>query len=174
MKIEHYMVAFDGGRPDRYVFLQKKYPEVFANAKGILDVGCDNNYLKSVYGEKVFGIDIGGTPDKRVDLEKEGLRAFESNSYDLVICTEVLEHVDNFHEVFDELIRVSSRHVLISLQTVRQQIAFEHCYGQEETESFYGLPFERPVDRHKWFFSYKEAIDFFVHHAQKKDSLFQA
>jgi hypothetical protein len=29
----------------------------------------------------------------------------------------------------------------------------------------YGLPVDRPVDRHKWFFSLTEAIEFFDEHA---------
>lgn len=166
--VEHYMYAFDRGRPDRYVFLQKRFPKIFADSKSILDVGCDDNYLKLVYGEKVFGIDIGGTPDRYVDLEKEALRGFKDNSYDLVICTEVLEHIDNLHEVFDELIRVSSKYILISLPNCSSTNRLRRLLLTGKNRKFYGLPFSRPVDRHKWFFSYKEIIDFFMYHAQQK------
>ncbi len=169
MKLEHHMYAFDKGREDRYAFLQKRFKEVFQDSRSILDVGCDDNYLKSVYGDKVFGIDIGGTPDKRVDLEKEALKSFEDNSYDLIICTEVLEHVDNLHEVFDELIRVSARYVLISLPNCSSTGRIMKVLRTGRNWKFYGLPFVRPVDRHKWFFSYKEIIDFFMHHAQKNN-----
>jgi hypothetical protein len=156
---EEYFFSF-GDRAGRYHYLQERFGDVFASSNRILDVGCDENYLKKVYGDKVFGIDIAGTPDRVVDLEKEALRSFSDGSYDLVICTEVLEHIDNLHEVFYDLIRVSSRHVLISLPNSTSTRRFWKLARTGRTPKFYGLPFEKPQDRHKWYFSYREIIDF--------------
>ena len=97
--VTEYYRAFTG-RSDRYDFLRERYQDEFAQANKILDVGCDDNYLKQYFAEKVFGIDIGGNPDRLVDLEKESLRFLSDNSFDLTICTEVLEHIDNLHVAF--------------------------------------------------------------------------
>lgn len=157
--IEHDFSAFEG-RKGRYFFVKKKFPGLLESSSSILDVGCDENYLKEEYGQKVFGVDIGGSPDRQVDLEKESLRFLSANSYELVLCMEVLEHLDNLHEVFDDLLRVSSRYVLISLPNSSSAHRLWRTIRHETNGKFYGLPFEKPTDRHKWFMSYKEIIAF--------------
>ena len=32
---------------------------------------------------------------------------------------------------------------------------------------FYGLPFEKPFDRHKWFFNYEDVVEFFNYQCDK-------
>ncbi len=164
IKISDYYFSFEN-RAGRYEFLRSHFAGVFDSAKTILDVGCDENYLKSIYGSKVFGVDIGGSPDRVVDLEKEKLSFVADTSYELVICTEVLEHIDNLHEMMDELFRVSSRFVLISLPNCSSTSRIRKIIMQGKNGKFYGLPFTRPIDRHKWFFSYKEIIHFMKHMA---------
>ena len=163
---EHHFFSFEN-RSGRYDFLRERFADVFSSSQRVLDVGCDENYLKSVYGTKVFGIDIGGSPDRVVDLEKEGLRPLGDGAYDLVICTEVLEHIDNFHEVVRELIRVSSRYVLISLPNCTSTRRFWKIARTGRTGKFYGLPFEKPTDRHKWYFSHSEVLRFMEHLCEK-------
>lgn len=154
-------------RAGRYDFLRSHFKEHFASAERILDVGCDENYLKRFFGDRVYGIDIGGTPDRVVDLEKEALRSFPDASYDLVICTEVLEHLDNFHEMVDELIRVARGAIIISLPNCSSTRRMWRVLRTGRNWKFYGLPYEKPSDRHKWFFSYKEIIDFFLAYSEK-------
>jgi 2-polyprenyl-3-methyl-5-hydroxy-6-metoxy-1,4-benzoquinol methylase len=166
--ISEYYRAFTG-RPDRYDFLRERYHDDFAAAKQILDVGCDDNYLKQHFGDKVFGIDIGGSPDRLVDLEKESLRFLSDKSFDVTICTEVLEHIDNLHEVFNDLLRVTNGIVIISLPNTISRGRIKQVLRKHRTGKFYGLPFAKPVDRHKWYFSYQEIVEFFVHHCQAKN-----
>lgn len=167
-KVSEYYKAFSG-RSERYDFLRVKYAEVFASAKKILDVGCDDNYLKQYCGDKVFGIDVGGTPDKVVDLEKESLRFLKDKSFDFTICTEVLEHIDNLHEVFADILRVTDGIVIISLPNTISRGRMRRLLRSHKTGKFYGLPFEKPVDRHKWYMSYKEITAFFEHHCREKN-----
>lgn len=90
----------------KYIWL--KYKRIFKGK--ILDVGADKCHIKR-YLEKntsYLGIGLGGNPDVSVDLEKEKI-PFNDNSFDCVLCTDVLEHLENIHEIFDELCRVSSR-----------------------------------------------------------------
>lgn len=163
---EHIFTAFEE-RKDRYDFIREKWGALLNSSTSILDVGCDENYLKSFYGKKIYGIDIMGNPDKVVDLEKESLRFLSDRSYNLIICTEVLEHIDNLHEVFNDIVRVASGHILISLPNCSSTKRFKKFLRTKHNRKFYGLPFERPLDRHKWFFSYKEIIDFMNHQAEK-------
>lgn len=159
-------------RKDRSEYVARRFSHILQGR--ILDVGCDRAYLKQLLAPHAApsrpldytGIDIGGTPDITINLEQIDRLPFEDRSFDAIVCTDVLEHLDNFHHVFGELLRVTRGSAVISLPNcwaaARQPIArgrgsFKH----------YGLPLDRPMDRHKWFFSLTEAIAFFEGHRQR-------
>ena len=70
----------------------------------ILDVGCGNGSLKQLFpGHRLSGVDIlptsltlaraaGYTQVKLANLDQDKL-AFRSNSFDVIICRQVLEHL---------------------------------------------------------------------------------
>lgn len=154
-------------RRGRAEFISSYFKNLFQDASSVLDVGCSDNDLKKIVGSSVYGIDISGNPDKTVDLEKEKLASFSDNQFDLSVCTEVLEHIDNFYEVLDDLCRVSGTHVLISLPNCPDIWKTLRIIFTQSTGKFYGLPLEKPEDRHKWFFSWKELDIFFSQYAAK-------
>jgi SAM-dependent methyltransferase len=132
----------------------------------VLDVGCDEAHLRSlVPGIEYTGIDVGGEPDLRVDLEAAERLPFGERAFDTVLCSDVLEHLDSLHRVFAELVRVTGRWLVISLPNnwTNARRPIERGKG---SFAFYGLPAEKPQDRHKWFFGLTEARDFF--YAQEK------
>lgn len=137
----------------------------------ILDVGADECCLKRYLGAgaEYWGIGLGGEPDQQVDLEK-GSIPFPDNSFDCVLCLDVLEHVDNIHQVFDDLCRVTQRYVIISLPNPWSSLFKALLFGDyapNRPMKFYNLPPEPPEDRHKWFFSNKEAQRFIRYRAKK-------
>lgn len=153
----------------RYVYL--KYESILK--RRILDVGADECYLKQYLGEgnSYLGIGLDGNLDQLVDLEK-GLIPFDSDTFDCVLCLDVLEHIDNIHDVFDELCRVSKEYVIISLpnpHNVFWSYVKQGNYNEHQHLKFYGLPTEKPNDRHKWFFSTEEAKRFIQHRAKKNN-----
>ena len=126
----------------------------------VLDVGCDKALLKTlVPGLDYIGVDFGGTPDLSINLEEIDHLPFDDSFFDCVVCSDVLEHLDNLHHIFGELVRVSSRFLIISLPNnwANARRPLERGRGSFDK---YGLPAERPKDRHKWFFSLAEAQDF--------------
>lgn len=154
-------------RRGRAKFIATHFKEILDQSTSILDVGCSDNDLKDIVGNKTFGIDIGGKPDKFLDLEKECLSPFRDNQFNLSVCTEVLEHIDNFYEVLDDLCRVSENRVIISLPNCPDIWKTLRIFFTQTTGKFYGLPLEKPADRHKWFFSWKEIDRFFENYAAK-------
>lgn len=150
----------------RYVWL--KYQSILRGRK-ILDVGADKCNLKQHLdeGASYWGIGLGGHPDQQVDLE-QGEIPFPENSFDCVLCLDVLEHLEHIHQIFDELCRVTCRHVVISvpnpLGVVYHLLRFGD-YRPGQSTKFYGLPLETPPDRHRWFFSYEEAEKFILYRA---------
>ena len=145
-------------REDRTLYLVKTFSRYLQGR--ILDVGCDQAPLKKLLpGCDHVGIDIGGRPDIRINLEKVDRLPFEDASFDCVICIDVLEHLDNLHQMFQELLRLSRSYLILSLPNnwVAARVPIERGRG---TFAHYGLPAERPLDRHKWFFSLSDARAF--------------
>jgi len=160
-------------RDDKPKWTVTVFKDVFNRSAKVLDVGCDERQLKGLMasGVEYTGIDMQGSPDICLDLDLVKKLPFESESFDLVFCTEVLEHLENFHLIFDELCRVSRSYVLISLPNALAGISaylMEREYsgakraqeGYGRFMKFYGLPVEIPKDRHRWFFNVEEAIEF--------------
>lgn len=132
----------------------------------VLDVGCREKNLKKYLDKNVeyVGIDIAGDPDVHVDLEK-GSIPFENNSFECVVCADVLEHIDNIHKIFNELVRVSRKYIVISLPNNWNVVKVPVISGKSELKQ-YGLPKDEPKDRHKWFFNYTEASKFILDRAE--------
>lgn len=147
-----------GSRDERAQFIARRFARQLTGR--VLDVGCDRARLRQlVPGLDYVGIDVGGTPDLVVNLERERI-PFPDRDFDCVVCSDVLEHLDNLHQNFGELVRVARGHIIVSLPNnyANARRPVERGRG---TVGHYGLPVEPPADRHKWFFSLSEAADFF-------------
>jgi 2-polyprenyl-3-methyl-5-hydroxy-6-metoxy-1,4-benzoquinol methylase len=156
MKVEY---ATFPERESRSKYISEYYANVLKTS--ILDVGCDNQHIRKFLPEDISytGIDISGTPTVKINLEKVDKLPFDDNAFDTVICTDVLEHLDNLHHIFAELVRVSKKHLIISLPNNWNNARKPIKIGKGSF-AHYGLPAERPIDRHKWFFNITEAQDF--------------
>jgi SAM-dependent methyltransferase len=162
-QLQHEFVDFVE-RTDRPKFIGTRFRQYFPGR--VLDIGCDRAALRGIVGDQQYA-GVGLTPDAdvKVDLELAKL-PFPDGAWDTVMCLDVLEHLDNLHAMFGEIVRVASRYVVITLpnnwSTARKRIAKGHG-------SFihYGLPLDRPDDRHKWFFNTQEACEFLVGQAGK-------
>jgi len=137
--------------------------------KRVADIGCFQAPLRALLPDCDYtGVDIAGDPDIQLNLDSTTPLPFQAGEFDSVLCIEVLEHLDNLHFVFAELVRISNRYVIVSLpncwRDARQKI-------ERGTGDFfhYGLPEEKPLDRHKWFFNCEQAEDFFSYQAKKHD-----
>jgi SAM-dependent methyltransferase len=147
-------------REDKARYVADKYRAILAGR--VLDVGADRCFLKDLLpGVDYTGIGMGGAPDIEVDLEAAQI-PFADNAYDCVLCLDVLEHLDSIHAVFDELARVTRRYVIISLPNPYRDFV-GMLFGRAAPEvslKYYGLPHDRQLDRHKWFFSNSQAEAF--------------
>jgi len=90
----------------------------------LLDVGCGNgdrairiaDYF-SVHVKNIYGLDYNDDFNitckrmfnaSKIDLETDDI-PYEKNTFDLVICNQVLEHLKNYRKVIDDIIRVTKR-----------------------------------------------------------------
>jgi SAM-dependent methyltransferase len=160
-------------RESKAYFVWNKYKDILEGK--ILDVGADKCYIKKYLCKRntsYTGIGLGKDIDININLEKEKI-PFDNDSFDCVLCLDVLEHLDNLHDVFDEICRVSKKYIIISLPNpygaLWSYLKKPSTYNQNQNIKFYGLPPEKPEDRHKWFFSTTEAKRFIEYKCKKND-----
>jgi SAM-dependent methyltransferase len=141
----------------------------------ILDVGAGDQatFFREKIGNNYESLDIGDgykivTRNERdaishvYNLEGRPL-PFDDKSFDCVMCMDTLEHVDDPHLLLGELLRVSSKHVIVSLPNNWPRLIWSLIYGRDITHAAgYGLGAKRksPGQRHKHFFNLEEAAEF--------------
>jgi SAM-dependent methyltransferase len=113
------------------VFLDRLYEMVEqVRPRTVLDAGCGEGFVVSFLKERDPSLQLTGT-----DLNADAIQyarehfsdtadfrigdiydlPFETDAFDLVICSEVLEHLDKPERALEELKRVSREHVLITV-----------------------------------------------------------
>ena len=99
------------------------------NPTSVLDAGCGEGFtlqkLKLAgIGKKLEGFDyldraikIGNKEHPHLKLKQGDIYKIDAqdNSYDVVICSEVLEHLERPEDALKELVRVSKKYVVLSV-----------------------------------------------------------
>ncbi len=152
-------------REDKAHYIADKYAPLLRGS--VLDVGCGTAPLRPLVATpaRYLGIDINAhAADIGLDLDDAARRGrglpLDNASFDTVICTDVLEHLEHAHAIFDELCRVAAHHVIISLPNPLLSLLLGMLDGSRGRMKFYGLPLDPPEDRHRWFFNFDEAVAF--------------
>lgn len=142
----------------RYAFLIKYFGEYLKGR--ILDVGCGKGDLR-MFCDDYVGVDIAGNPDIRMDLEKKVL-PFKRNEFDCIVCSHVLEHLDNAHKFLDNIVKFTRKYIIICLPNqFSLGSRFRILFGKDNNETLGYFP----QQRHKWFASYnqdKKLIEWFA------------
>ena len=98
----------------RLRYFRYKYVKQYIIGENILEVGSSDAYLKKIINNKnVVCSDI--IPKHNVEVQNVEKLAFNDNSFDTVLCMEVLEHVDNPINALKELKRVNKKRLIISV-----------------------------------------------------------
>jgi ubiquinone/menaquinone biosynthesis C-methylase UbiE len=116
----------------RLYYILSFLSEIFKKnqVKTFADIGCAEGfyikYVSSVYsGTFCLGADIARTYIQKAKLAEKGLNTvyvvcdieklpFRDNSIDVVLCSEVLEHVYNYRASLAELCRIGKKYLVIS------------------------------------------------------------
>ncbi len=161
-KVNH--TCYEPRTLQRYVLINDKFKE---NIKGsILDVGSRDDTAEKILGKKCTLIDKNNTNLDSWDWEKQNI-PFGDKSFDTVLCLDTLEHINDIHASFVDLMRITKGNLIISLPNCWKKTTKKFVRGYGSGAS-YGLPPEKPFDRHKWFFNPEDVDNFISYNAYKQ------
>src|SRR3989339_1023963 len=82
----------------------------------LIDIGCDKKRLSSYLpgGFNCLGLDISPGADIICNLDQTSIPV-RDKVFNTVLCSDVLEHLEQLHAGFAELFRIARRYVIISL-----------------------------------------------------------
>jgi hypothetical protein len=142
--------------------------ERLKDAKGtLMDVGARDRILQKYLSSPRLcyrSADLGPGHDFNWDLEMR--IPTSDDAYDYVTALDVLEHVEQFHAAFRELLRITRHTLFVALPNVthlsyRLKFLFSGRIGAKYTL----LP-EHQGDRHRWLTHYADIVGFMEHHVQ--------
>ena len=145
----------------RYMLIKDQFGEYLNGS--LADIGTRENVLSEIMERPVALIDKNNPNLPSFDWDKDRL-PFADNSFDAVVCLDTLEHINDIHECFRDLLRISKRYVIISLPNNWRRLIRGLIKGYG-TSVAYGIPLIKPMDRHRWFFNTEEAEDFFFYNS---------
>jgi SAM-dependent methyltransferase len=120
----------------------------------------------------VYEIDMQGDCDLQVNIDRLSKLPFDDNFFDAACAFDVLEHLENFHLLNEEMYRVAKDYVLISLPNSAAEIFYDPFRNRPQTTAdfnrgvysiFYGLPLYPPDDRHRWWMYFQDIIRYYFH-----------
>lgn len=168
------------GDTQLYSFVEqiKKIRKILKNFNGskeikILEVGKGNgfvsNFIKSMgFSITTFDINLNLEPDIVGDV-LELSSYFDDSYFDLVLCSEVLEHMElnNFEKALSEIQKVSKKYVFITLPEYKSFLGFHfliRLFNKSKQIAFYFpvKPSYRMTPEHFW------EIDFDKHTTRKE------
>jgi hypothetical protein len=146
--------------------------------KRVLNLGGGGKrHLKQSLSRKdidVYEIDMQGDCDLTVNIDTLDSLPFKDNHFDAACAFDVLEHLENFHLLNEEMFRVSKDYMLISLPNSVTEL-FEGFLQNKPQQTpdpdrgtfsiFYGLPLRPPADRHRWWLYFEDIIRYYYYFA---------
>ena len=137
--------------------------------KSVLDVGCRDKALKTFLKSDIVYQGIDFEDNKEVighDLER-GV-PFPDESFDVVFALDVLEHVDNVQFLFQEIIRVSKKEIVVALPNMYYwKFRLRFLKGKNISDK-YIFHAHHKLDRHRWITSYNSALTFVKSNSDNK------
>jgi hypothetical protein len=125
---------------------------------------------------RIHEVDITGDCDTRLNLDQVERLPFGDAAFDSVCGFDVLEHLENFHLIADEMYRVARSTVLWSLPNAAVEAGlimsnarhFPDPNDHGVYSKYYGLPLRPPGDRHRWWLSFDDIVRYSLHFAKGK------
>ena len=112
------------------------------NSRSLIDIACGDGYIlyealksKKPHIRNIYGLDLANMRLQRTKkfVPKTKLvqgsifnLPFKNNSFDAVVCSETLEHLENYQNAISELIRITKKELLITVPN-EEILSIERC-----------------------------------------------
>jgi len=147
---------------DRSQFVARKLGKL--NNKIVLDIGCrDQIFKKSLQGNfKYIGIDYDPEIDHSefINHNLENGLPKQLGKIDIINAMDVLEHVENIHDIFNECFKKSEQKIAIALPNMAYYKFRLTFLFSGEISGKYIFHSKKIIDRHRWFTTYYNNINF--------------
>jgi hypothetical protein len=157
---------------DRNTFVAKKIG--LLNKEIVLDIGCRDKILKSkLKGEfKYIGIDFSENIHDEEILIHNLETGIPSNikKVDIITAIDVLEHLENIHDIYKQLFLVSNKLIVIALPNLAYYKFRINFLIHGTLSGKYSFNVNKTNDRHRWLPDCN-SIDKFIKFNTPKDWL---
>lgn len=149
---------------NRREYVAKKLGKL--NGDKILDIGCRDMSLKyHLNGNyKYVGLDYDPRKNQTIDFINHNLeKGLPENieGFDIIIALDVLEHLENIHGVFKEILQSAKKKIIIALPNMGHYKFRLNFLTKGELSGKYIFTVDKTLDRHRWVPNYK-TIEKFV------------
>jgi len=145
----------------------------------VLNIGGGGaRHLQKYLGNEwtIHEVDITGDCDTLLNLDAVERLPFGDGEFDTCCGFDILEHLENFHLIADEMYRVTKSSLVLSLPNAATELTpilrnireYQDPNENGVYSKFYGLPLKPSVDRHRWWLTFDDIIRFGVHFASMK------
>jgi hypothetical protein len=132
----------------------------------LVDVGARDRILQPyLSGSRLcyLSADLGPGHDFNWNLELP--IPAPDNAYDFVTALDVLEHVEQFHSAFRELLRITRCTLFVALPNMTHLAHRLEFFVTGRIGAKYALLPKHQGDRHRWLTHYKDIVRFMEHQA---------
>jgi len=137
----------------------------FLNEETLLDIGCRDmilkKYLKGKF--KYIGIDYQNNINTSKDFINWNLENGipKISNIDVITAIDVLEHLENIHDVFSSLFLLSKKKIIIALPNMGYYKFRMNFFFTGSLSGKYIFSDKKIFDRHRWIPNY-QSINYFV------------
>jgi SAM-dependent methyltransferase len=127
----------------------------------LIDLGCRTRDLFPLLESCNYytGTDLEND-DNVIGCNLEQSLPFNDSSYDIVCALDVLEHLENIHGAFNEIMRIGKKAAIISLPNMAHWSFRLHFLTKGFLSGKYTFHDSPVVDRHRWVTNYIESKNF--------------
>lgn len=155
---------------NRNQFIAKKLG--YLNKETLLDIGCRDmilkKYLKGNFN--YIGIDYSTTINENKEILNHNLETGIPKIYnaDVITAVDVLEHLENIHEIFSSLFLLSKKIVVIALPNMGYYKFRLSFFFTGSLSGKYIFSEKKIFDRHRWIPTYQSIKNFINNNTPKE------